>query len=79
MTRIIFEVPSEVIGDFTEKLTELELTNSIVGRNGEDEIEIEVLYEKNEINLVRELETFLDELKELPEEEEYLEEGEDED
>lgn len=78
MTRIIFEVPSEVIGDFTEKLTELELTNSIVGLNEDDEIEIEVVYEKNEADLVHELEVFLDELKELPEEE-HLEEGEDED
>ena len=44
MRKVNFEVPSEVIGDFTEKLTELELENSIVGKTEDDEIEIEVTY-----------------------------------
>ena len=60
----MFEVPSEVVGEFTEKLTDLELENSIVGKNDNDEIEIEVLYEKNESKQVDELEAFLEELKE---------------
>jgi hypothetical protein len=63
MRKAIFEVPSEVIGEFTEKLTDLELENSIVGKNDEEEIEIEVLYEKNESDQVDELETFLETLK----------------
>lgn len=69
MRKAIFEVPSEVMGEFTEKLTDLELENSIVGKNDEDEIEIEVLYEKNESKQVDELETFLEELKDSVEEE----------
>jgi hypothetical protein len=64
MRKAIFEVPSEVIGEFTEKLTALELENSIVGKNDEEEIEIEVLYEKDESKQVDELEAFLEELKE---------------
>jgi predicted CopG family antitoxin len=64
MRKAIFEVPSEVIGEFTEKLTDLELENSIVGKNDEEEIEIEVLYEKDESKQVDELEAFLEELKE---------------
>jgi hypothetical protein len=64
MRKAMFEVPSEVVGEFTEKLTDLELENSIVGKNDNDEIEIEVLYEKNESKQVDELEAFLEELKE---------------
>lgn len=64
MRKAIFEVPSKVIGEFTEKLTDLELENSIVGKNDDEEIEVEVLYEKNESDQVDELETFLEELKE---------------
>jgi hypothetical protein len=63
MRKVSFEVPSEVIGDFTEKLTELELENSIVGKTQDDEIEVEVYYEKSESKLVDELEEYLDELK----------------
>lgn len=69
MRKAMFVVPSEVIGEFTEKLTDLELENSIVGKTDEDEIEIEVLYEKNESKQVDELETFLEELQNGIEEE----------
>ena len=51
-----FEVPSEYIGDFTEKLTETGLENTITGRNDEDEIEIKVYYDKSDVHLVDELE-----------------------
>ncbi len=64
MRKMSFEVPQEVIGDFTEKLIELELENSIVGKTEDEEIEIEVSYEKSESKLVDELEEFLEELKE---------------
>lgn len=57
----IFEVATEVIGEFIEKLTDLELENSIVGKNNEG-IEIQVQYEKDESNLVEELEAFLETL-----------------
>jgi hypothetical protein len=76
MRKASFEVPAEVIGDFTEKMTELELSNSITGKTEDDEIEIEVLYEKEEAKQVDELEEYLVELIEELEEEE---EEEDED
>jgi hypothetical protein len=70
MRKVNFEVPSEVIGDFTEKLTELELENSIVGKTEDDEIEIEVTYDKSESKQVDELETYLEELIDNLEEDE---------
>ena len=71
MRKVSFEVPQEVIGDFTEKLTELELENSIVGKTEDDEIKVEVHYEKNESKQVDELEEYLEELiNNLDEEEE---------
>ena len=71
MRKASFEVPAEVIGDFTEKMTELELSNSITGKTEDDEIEIEVLYEKEESEQVDELEEYLAELiEELDKEEE---------
>jgi hypothetical protein len=47
MRKIGFEVPSEVIGDFAEKLTQLELDNSMVRKTDEDEIAVEIYYEKS--------------------------------
>lgn len=78
MRTIKFEVPSEVIGEFTEKLTELGLENSLVGKTEDDEIEVEVLYEKSEADKVDELEEFLEELIDGIEEEGEQEEEEDE-
>ena len=62
MRKVSFEVPAEVIVDFSEKLTELELENSIVGKTQDDGIEIEVQYEKDESKQVDELEEYLEEL-----------------
>lgn len=71
MRKASFEVPAEVIGDFSEKMTELGLDNSILGRNDHDEIEIEVCYEKDESEQVDELEEYLGEfIAELDQEEE---------
>ncbi len=71
MRKANFEVPAEVIGGFSEKMLELGLNNSITGRTENDEIEIEVLYEKDESDQVDELEEYLDELiSELEEQEE---------
>jgi len=50
-----------VIGEFSEKLTDLELENSIIGRNDEG-IEIQVQYQRDESNVVEELEEFLETL-----------------
>ncbi|MGZ4041737.1 MAG: hypothetical protein ACXVNM_13650 [Bacteroidia bacterium] len=76
MRKAEFEVPAEVIGDFTDKLEEVRLDNRILGRNEHDEIEIEVYYEKDETNIIDELEAYLEELIENIDSEE---EEEDED
>ena len=71
MRKANFEVPSEVISEFTGKMCELELDNSITGLTEDDEIEIEVLYDKAESKQVDELEQHLEKLiEELEEEEE---------
>lgn len=44
MSTRIFEVASEMMLDFSEKLDELELSNQIVGRNDNEEIIVEVYY-----------------------------------
>ena len=44
MSTRIFEVLSEDVLDFAERLDELELSNQIVGRNDSDELIVEVYY-----------------------------------
>ena len=70
MRKIEFEVPAEVFGDFAEKLAETNLDNRVLGKNEDDEIEIEVHYEKSEVRLIDELEDYVEELKEQLENEE---------
>lgn len=77
MRKIEFEVPSEVFGDFTEKLAETGLDNRVLGRNEDDEIEIEVNYEKSDAGLIDELEEHLHDLKTELESEEEEEEDDD--
>lgn len=81
MRRVEFDVPAEIFGDFTEKLIETGLSNSVLGRNEDDEIEVAVYYEKNESDLVDELEEYLNKISEeyYNSEEEEEEESEDED
>ncbi len=80
MRKIEFEVPTEVFGDFTEKLAQTGLDNRVLGKNEDDEIEIEVYYDKTDASIIDELEEHLEELKENIEEEgEEEEEQEDED
>jgi hypothetical protein len=74
MRKIVLEVPQEIMGDFSDKLAETGLENSITGRNDDGEIEIEVSYEKDEGELADELEEYLEQLKE-----EYSSQEEDED
>lgn len=74
MRKARFEVPGEVIGEFSEKMVELELENSIVGKTEDNEIIVEVLYEKVEAEQVDELEEYLDELIESIEQEDEDEE-----
>ncbi|MBA2610811.1 MAG: hypothetical protein H0U95_02490 [Bacteroidetes bacterium] len=70
MRKVEFEVPTEVFGAFTEKLTETGLNNRVLGKNEDDEIEIEVYYEKDEAAIIDELEEYLEELIDNIEEEE---------
>ena len=70
MRKVEFEVPSIVFGDFTEKLAETGLDNRVLGRNEDDEIEIEVHYDKADAGVVDELEEYLEELIENMDEEE---------
>lgn len=73
MRKTEFEVPTEVFGDFTEKLSATGLDNRVLGKNEDGEIEIVVYYEKADNDLIDQLEDYLEELKE------ELEESEDED
>ncbi|MBS1635295.1 MAG: hypothetical protein JST26_05185 [Bacteroidetes bacterium] len=77
MRKASMEVPADVIGDFTQKLTELGLENALTGTTDEGEIEVEIYYDKDDSELVDELEEYLEELKEQLNEEEDEEEDED--
>jgi len=62
MRKVEFNVPTEVITEFAEELTNRDISNSIIGTTEDDEIIIEVSYEKTESEAVDELEEILDKL-----------------
>ncbi len=62
MRKVEFNVPTEVIAEFAEELTNREINNSITGTTEDDEIIIEVEYEKTESDAVDELEQILEKL-----------------
>lgn len=62
MRKAEFTVPGDVILDFVQELTEKKLTNEITGVTEDDELVIEVLYDKQESKVVDELEEHLDNL-----------------
>ena len=62
MRKVHFAVPAEVISEFAEKMTAMDVRNTIVGVNEDKEVEIEVFYEKNETEEVDFLEEYLEEL-----------------
>jgi hypothetical protein len=64
MRKVEFHVNPEVILEFTEELTDRELTNSLIGITDDGEIIIEVQYEKAEQEEIDELENVLEELNE---------------
>lgn len=68
MRTIRFEVSTDIITEFSQKLTELDLDNSIIGVTEDDEVEIEIQYEKSESDEVDELEEYFEELVESIEE-----------
>ncbi len=63
-----FNVPVDSIVEFTEILTENELSNEIVGINPDNELIIEVLFEKEDFDAVEELEELLESDQEEEEE-----------
>lgn len=79
MRRVEFEVPADIFGDFTEKLIETGLNNCVLGRNDDDEIEVAVYYEKDESDLIDELEEYLNKISEEYYNSEEEEENENED
>jgi hypothetical protein len=62
MRKITFEVSTKIITEFSTKLIDLNLINEIIGVTGDDEIEIEIQYEKSESDQVDELEEYFEEL-----------------
>jgi capsular polysaccharide biosynthesis protein len=76
MRKAEFEVPSEVMAEFAEEMASRDLDNKVIGTNDDNEIVVEVNYEREESKSVDELEKILDNLREQIEEEE---EEEDED
>jgi DNA-binding MarR family transcriptional regulator len=57
----VFEVPSELLPEFSGLLAELELVNEIQGTNDDDEIIVEVSYGTKQKEAIKELSDWLDE------------------
>lgn len=70
MRKADFEVPSEVMEEFTDAMVNRDLDNTITGTTEEGDIIIEVQYERNEAKAVDELENVLADLCEQLEKEE---------
>ena len=70
MRKVEFNVPTEVIAEFAVELTNRNVSNSIIGTTEDDEIIIEVEYEKTESEAVDELEEILEKLSAQIEDEE---------
>lgn len=64
MRKAEFTVPTEVMAEFTNEMTERDLENKVVGTTEDDEILVEVSYDKEEAQAVDELEEILDNLLE---------------
>ncbi len=70
----IFEVPSELLPEFSGLLAELELVNEIQGTNNDDEIIVEVSYGTKQKEALSELSDWLEDALE-----DFYEDEEDED
>ena len=70
----VFEVPSELLPEFSGLLAELELVNEIQGTNDDDEIIVEVSYGTKKKEAIKELSDWLDEALE-----DFYEDDEEED
>jgi hypothetical protein len=71
-----FEVPSELLPEFSGLLAELELVNEIMGTNDDDEIIVEVSYGNKQKESLKELSDWLEEaLEDFYEDDDEDEEG----
>ncbi len=70
MRKAEFAVPSEVMAEFANEMAERDLDNKVVGTSEDDEILVEISYEKEETQVVDELEAILDNLREQVEDDE---------
>ena len=77
MRKAEFYVPTEVAAEFAEEITNRDLDNSITGTSEDDELIIEVEFEKEDTHLVDELDAILERLIENMEEEEDDDEDDD--
>jgi hypothetical protein len=78
MRKAEFAVPSELMSEFAEGLETRDLEGRITGTNDDNEILVEVNYEKDETKVVDDIEAALTKRKEeLEEEEEDDDEDED--
>jgi hypothetical protein len=68
MRKAEFLIPSEAMVEFTDEMANRDLAGTVSGTTDEDEIILEVEYEKDESDQVDELEAILDKLKEQIEE-----------
>lgn len=70
----VFEVPSELLPEFSGLLAEMELVNEIQGTNNDDEIIVEVSFGTRQKKALMELSDWLDEALE-----DFYEDDEEED
>ena len=70
MRTVKVEVPVDVMLEFAEKLSSTDFEHQITGTTEDDEVEIEIFYEKHESDAIDELEEYLQELIDNIEEEE---------
>jgi hypothetical protein len=59
-----FSVPTDLLTEFVEEMTTRSLKATITGTNEEEDVLLELEYEKDETSEVDELEKFLERLKE---------------
>jgi hypothetical protein len=78
MRKAEFYVPSGAMAEFAQEMASRSLTNTVTGTTTDDEIIVEVEYDRDEADAVDELEDILEKLTEQLEQEEEEEEEEDE-
>ena len=63
MRKIEFEVPQRIMADFAGEISEKNLTNTITGTTGDQKVIIEIEFDKEESEMVDELEEIFDKMK----------------